>query len=216
MHGNDPRFGHDTTSRATTSPTVDSYARMRAVKRRQHEPPAGQVVAPLQQQQRALTEDRQQRDRPADRHAVLGIGVQGPGRLGIPKHHQRLLKPTNRTLNVSPNRRRENSKKEIGRSNQRSVCWIGGSLGPTGRGCAMSGVRSCVRPDGHRLRRQRALPDSNGRPFRCPAGRGCKRRMDRGPWPHLKDTTLRSSGISALLSALPANGSTSNGVVVFS
>jgi hypothetical protein len=51
MHGNGSRFGHDTTSRATTARTVDSYARMRAVKRRQHEPPAGQVVAPLQQQQ---------------------------------------------------------------------------------------------------------------------------------------------------------------------
>jgi hypothetical protein len=41
--------------------------------------------------------------------------------------------PRNRTLNVSPKRRRQDSRKEIGRTSQRIVCTTGGSLGPAGR-----------------------------------------------------------------------------------
>ena len=112
-------------------------AHARAVERRQHEPPAGQVVAPLEQQERARADDRQQRERPAGRQAVLGVAVERSDRLGSESITIGVRNPRNRTLNVSPNRRRQDSRNEIGRSSQRSVCTIGGSLGPAGRAVRM-------------------------------------------------------------------------------
>src|SRR5690242_14199787 len=42
-------------------------------------------------------------------------------------------KPRKRTLKASPKRRRQDSRKEIGRSSQRAVCRRGGAVGPAGR-----------------------------------------------------------------------------------
>jgi hypothetical protein len=64
-----------------------------AMERRQHQPPAGQVIASLEQQQRARAEDRQQRERAAGRQAVLGVAVERPDRPGVREHHQRRLEP---------------------------------------------------------------------------------------------------------------------------
>src|SRR3954465_493902 len=43
-----------------------------------------------------------------------------------------VVKPRKRTLNASPNLRRQDSRKEIGRSSQRVVCSAGGAEGPGG------------------------------------------------------------------------------------
>ena len=68
-------------------------AHARAVERRQHQPPAGEVLAPFEQQQRARTEYRQQRDRPAGRQTMVGVAVERADRVGIRQHHHRRLEP---------------------------------------------------------------------------------------------------------------------------
>ena len=62
-----------------------------AVERRQHQLAAREVLAPLEQQQRARAHDRLQRDGPPGRQRVARHGVERPDRLGIREHHHRRL-----------------------------------------------------------------------------------------------------------------------------
>ena len=66
-------------------------AHARAVKRRQHQLAPREVLAPLEQQQRARPHDRLQRDRAAGRERVPGDRVERADRLGVGEHHHRRL-----------------------------------------------------------------------------------------------------------------------------
>ena len=63
------------------------------MKRRQHQPAAGEVLAALEQQQRARPHDRLQRDRPPGRQRVAGHAVERPDRVWIRQHHHRRPEP---------------------------------------------------------------------------------------------------------------------------
>ena len=62
-----------------------------AVERRQHQLAAREVLAALEQQQRARAHDRLQRDRPARRQRVAGDRVERADRVRVREHHHRRL-----------------------------------------------------------------------------------------------------------------------------
>src|SRR3954453_13184818 len=85
-----------------------------------------------------------------------------------------VVKPRKRTLNASPNLRRQDSRKEIGRSSQRVVCSAGGAEGPGGSSLiAPSRVAGSPRSrDGglQPARHERARDRPEGRAPRLPEG----------------------------------------------
>ena len=147
-----------------------------AMERRQHQLAAREVLAALEQQQRARAHDRLQRDACGRAAACGRARCRAPG-----SPRGRRASPSasgsrgSVTLNASPKRRRQDSRNEIGRSSQRRVCTTGGSDGPGGSALMRVLSHRCARASGQRPSTTRGPPP--GRP--PPARRGAVLRLQR-------------------------------------